>query len=194
MDQDARLLWRKVVSSGQVEPFVVGCLEGMNVDSKRRMFYMARFLYERELKTFDWDRWRRGWDEDDTNRIATKYLSNNAIIRLMNEGRTKTRRRQWIRGNVDPRIPEDLILEEAEYRGLKTNEQLRWEDIRDMTPGQRSTAINRKLASFECIERGHSFIYITGVHKCTNCKRSITDEEVMLRVNRECASRVWKPE
>lgn len=190
MDELARRLWQKLVSWGQVETFVIDCLEGMNAETLMRMHRMARFLAQRQNKTW-------GPSYGPADKVAVMHLSDDSIIRQINEPKFKSKRRDWASGHGRYRDHNrsimDLILEEAEYRGLKTDEQIRWESLRDMTPYQRTHAISKSLTSYECIERGgHKFMYdsTTKEHTCTNCRRKITDEEVMVRVNRECDGRL----
>lgn len=181
MDELARRLWQKLVAYGQVEDFLFQALEEVNDDLAIRLFRFARFQYERRQKLYG-----RG-----DKRVAIKYLSDAAIIRRISEPNLKRIRREIANGyrRDKERGLWDLILEEAEYRGLKTEEQLHWENLRDMSPAARSKHIGRKLTRGECIERGGcKYMYDASSrdHICTSCRRRISDEEVMARINREC--------
>lgn len=186
MDRESRQLFRNLVQRGDLVDFMLNTLDELNQEDAWRVFVNARFHVERVRKVYG----IRG------KMVAVCWLSDDAIIDLINSPQGRRCRRDWAAGyrhDTDRKVI-DLIIEEAEYRGLKSRDQLRWEEMRDASPEGRSGLIGRSLASGTCLERGgHKFLFVKGEHICANCRSVITDEEVMVRVNRECAGRLRLP-
>jgi hypothetical protein len=105
MDELSRRLRHQLVKWGQLETFIIDCLEGMNTKALLRMHRIARFLAERQEKKWG-DRW--GPPED---LVPVMHLSDESIIRQINEPKFKSIRRN--KRQEKDRSIYDLILEVA---------------------------------------------------------------------------------
>ena len=167
MDREFRAAMRGIRASGQTMAVMEELICDLKVNDQGRMFRIARFHYERSLK-------RYGHRD---KRVAVKFLSDDAIRDRIEETWVKIRWRERCSGRVTNRRGlADLMIEEAVYRGIRTEEQDFWAAMGRGSHEYRAKRLKEKwiagwLFSERCSDRGgHTWMSLNDEYICTGCR------------------------
>jgi hypothetical protein len=149
----------------------------MRIEDRRTIMRVARFLVDREMMKYRvrGEHWREGMD------VLIKDLPDSTVERIAIENQKKWWR--WIVSDEPefhrPRRARDVIVEEAEYRGILNGYQKMWLEMAAGATGE--LVANLMLYGDACNTRGrHEMVRqaSAGVWTCLDCHRKVTDEEI----------------
>jgi len=193
MDSRTRALWRGLVSDGSLVSVIVDIIRSLDPSSieakeinRYLTFYADRISYK----------WRLGTEKQ----FSICHLGDDTIRRLIEMPMARRIQEHWVRRGMDKeqsggfydehwaynrRSPYVVVLEEAEYRGIRTELQEAWTRVR--AGGSAS-----KLLTFDvaCNERAHDITFNEGCYICINCRKRVTREEVLVIANRQLRGRL----
>jgi len=180
VDRDLRIALRVVYQSGREETLLRELMLGCRNPDKQYKY--ARWLNERVQK-----RWGpRG------SRVAVKFLTDETLLRLINERVAISRWNNVQRfglGTWDDRNVHDIVLDEAEGRGLISDEQEWWLAIQAMTPRAQGNEI-RRIIHIRCCGKVE-YEFLQDEYVCINCRHRVTYAKVFDTITRMCAKRLW---
>lgn len=204
MDGRTRALWRGLIADGTLVETIVSIIKDLDPASPEALeinrylkFYADRMNYK----------WRLGgdWNEYEGRRDPSKqfpiaHLGDATITRLIDETPCRRIQKYYLeRGEDRPdanwsdeswaytrRSAYVVVLEEAEYRGILSQQQKAWRRVRD--GGDGSTLVQFDEA---CNERGgHAVTFVREEYVCMNCRRKVTREEVLRIADRMLRGRL----
>lgn len=188
MDQEARQLERRLLATGQLVEAVLTMINNMRERDRDLIYRNLRFLSDRKRVT-----WTLGSWEDGRRNIAIKFLSDSTIQRIVNTRPCMDKWRaylkygdKWEYGEAQVwRSRHDVVIEEAEYRGILNTAQVIWQKFRD-NPADLSSLVLSKEFTFaqKCNTRGgHEFTFVGTEHVCINCRLKVNNEKMVDRAH-----------
>jgi hypothetical protein len=178
MDVELARSMRQIRATGRTVVLVVEMIHAMRDRDRLVVFNTLRFYEERQ---------RRKWSLSINERFPIAQLGDSTILRVIEGNSCRRHHERWLHGAVrrdayGERTIYALIMEEAEHRGIFSMEQQFWMSVREQP--------DRLLKRIECCGRTSDWISVDNVHTCTNCRKKITDEEILKRADFNCRLRL----
>lgn len=196
MDADLRRAMRCIYSTGRSVEMVVELIKDMRDEDRRQIDNWLRFLREREQRHWIlgagyYDRYNEQHGGT-RRRFLIKDLPDSTITRLINTAQCHRYWDRWVRFGIDEeedrrhwhdedirygRSTYSIILEEAEYRSILSEEQLYWKDLQSSR--KMDIGVFTRIKGSCDTRGGHQLVAMPDSNvKCANCRRGVSNEEV----------------
>jgi len=177
MDREMRTAMRNIKASGRVVEMVVDLINGMGDKGRQVVSKLLQFYDQRESTHWNLQ----------GKRFPISKLPDSTITRLIETVTAQKIFKFWVANGRDEAEQYTyygnstrtyiLLWMEAEYRSIKSKEQRWWSRLLEDDPARRSRGADVLLE--KCSERGgHIIVRMNGYHKCSNCYKKVTDEEI----------------